>query len=398
MGRKMRIFIVPVNDLMRHPIPTRMYHIAKRLAEKHDVYLLSYTKHPLASRIIRRLNIAEIPVNKAVSTNSVGLYYFINVPQLYISIKRTIERENIDTIIHANILPSFIASKLAKKLKIPNIYDFQDYFPESASAYYVKGKHFIELGVKTFVYSALKNSVAIVTPSYGLKTIVHEIVPDKSVHVIPNGVDSELFKPMDQEIARKSIGLDKDYYLLLLQGSLDAWLDMENVMRILSKLRKSVDVRLLIVGFSHAKHYYRLLLTYAKHYEIDKYVYMYPPQPYEKIPLFINSSDVVLAPYKRMMKNFATPLKVAEALACGKPVITTSNAEFKLWYHKGVYFYNNYEELERVLSHVVNNYEDIQGELKGYSDYFRKEFSWDNISNKFENVVVAANANKHARE
>jgi glycosyltransferase involved in cell wall biosynthesis len=387
MGRKMRIFIVPVNDLMRHPIPTRMYHIAKRLAEKHDVYLLSYTKHPLASRIIRRLNIAEIPVNKAVSTNSVGLYYFINVPQLYISIKRTIERENIDTIIHANILPSFIASKLAKKLKIPNIYDFQDYFPESASAYYVKGKHFIELGVKTFVYSALKNSVAIVTPSYGLKTIVHEIVPDKSVHVIPNGVDSELFKPMDQEIARKSIGLDKDYYLLLLQGSLDAWLDMENVMRILSKLRKSVDVRLLIVGFSHAKHYYRLLLTYAKHYEIDKYVYMYPPQPYERIPLFINSSDVVLAPYKRMMKNFATPLKVAEALACGKPVITTDIAEYKLWYKQGIYTYSTYAELENIIEQLLSNIDTIRATLRKNSYSFREAFSWDRLAERYERLL-----------
>jgi glycosyltransferase involved in cell wall biosynthesis len=116
-------------------------------------------------------------------------------------------------------------------MRIPNIYDFLDYFPESASAYYTKGKGLIEMGVKTFVYPALRNSDVIVTPSYGLKKIVENIDPNKPVHVIPNGVDTEIFKPIDQKIVRKEIGLDINY-LLLLQGSLDVWIDVENIMRV----------------------------------------------------------------------------------------------------------------------------------------------------------------------
>jgi glycosyltransferase involved in cell wall biosynthesis len=375
-----------------------MYHIAKRLANNHEIFILSYTNHPLAHEIKRSLKAVEIPIYNALKTNNLGLYYIINASQIYITIKNVIKKEEIDVIIHGNILPSFIASKLAKKMRIPNIYDFLDYFPESASAYYTKGKGLIEMGVKTFVYPALRNSDVIVTPSYGLKKIVENIAPSRPVHVIPNGVDTEIFKPIDQKIARKEIGLDTDYNLLLLQGSLDVWIDVENIMRVLRKLRKIADIRLLIVGFSHAKYYYKLLTAYARHFRIDKYIFTYPPQPYEKMPLFINSSDIVLAPLRKMLKNFATPLKIAEAISCGVPVITTAIAEFKLWYKQGVYFYSDYEELAQVLFHVLNN-EDIKKELREYSDYFRKEFSWDNISSRFENIVVATiNKNKHSME
>jgi len=51
----MKVLIVPPNDLLRHPIPNRLYHIAKRLAEKYGIFLLSYINHPLAGNVKRSL-------------------------------------------------------------------------------------------------------------------------------------------------------------------------------------------------------------------------------------------------------------------------------------------------------------------------------------------------------
>ena len=47
----MKILLIPPNDLLRHPVPNRMYHIAKRLARNYDIYLLFYTKHLLADGV-----------------------------------------------------------------------------------------------------------------------------------------------------------------------------------------------------------------------------------------------------------------------------------------------------------------------------------------------------------
>ena len=385
---EIRILLVPPNDLLRHPLPNRMYHVAKRLVRYYRIYLLAYPGHPLAGNVRRSLEAVEIAFKRFIRTGNLGIYYVVNSFQMYAEIRRTLWREGIDAIVHANILPSLIASHLARKLSIPNIYDFLDYFPESASAYYARGKGFVELGVRELIYVALRNSDIVLTPSLGLKEVVKSMVPEKPVRVIPNGVDAELFKPIDRRVARKSVGLDEDYHLLLLQGSLDVWLDVENILRALSKLRKSIDARLLVVGFSHAKFYYRLLLEYAKRYGVDKYIYTYPSQPYERMLLFINSSDIVLAPYKKTIKNITTPLKIAEALACGVPVITTNIAEFKVWYKQGVYTYSTYEELENIMKYLLNNLDKIKAALREYSNSFREVFSWDNLAEKYKSIIL----------
>jgi glycosyltransferase involved in cell wall biosynthesis len=386
----MRIFIIPPNDLLRHPIPNRIYHIAKRFAKRHDIYLLSYTKHPLTEGIKRELKAEEISISNEFAVKDLSFYYLLNAPQIYTTIKHVSESKNIDLIIHANILPSLVASKIAKRFRIPNIYDFLDYYPESASAYYAQAKKFIDLGVKLLISQALKKSDFVVTPSYSLKRIVEGLIPCKSIYVIPNGIEVELFKPQDQVLARKAIGLDTGYYLALLQGSLDVWVDITAVMKVISKLRKTLDLRLLIVGFSHAKHYYKFLLRCAERYGIDKYIYTHPAQPYERMPIFINSSDIVFAPYLKLVKNFTTPLKLAEALACGIPVITTDIIEFKLWYKRGIYTYTTYTELEDTLRCLLNKIDEIKESLHNYSSNFRKTYSWDRLVEDYEKLLLLA--------
>jgi len=96
---------------------------------------------------------------------------------------------------------------------------------------------------------------------------------------------------------------------------------------------------------------------------------------------------VVIAPYAKILKNYVTPLKIAEALACGVPVITTAIAEFKLWYKQGVYFYNNSEELEKLLFLIIENKEGVRRVLINYSQSFRQLFSWDSLAEKYRKVI-----------
>ncbi|MGB9816194.1 MAG: glycosyltransferase [Desulfurococcaceae archaeon] len=384
----MKVLIVPPNDLLRHPIPNRLYHIAMRLAEKYEIFLLSYINHPLAGNVKRSLKAVEVPIPNAIPVKDLSMYYTINATQVYNAIHRVIKEEGIDIIIHANILPSLIATKLAKKYGIPDIYDFLDYFPQSATAYYKHGA-IVEAVVKAIVEQALLNSNAIITHSHTFKLLIRQIIESRSIpiYVIPNGVDADIFKPMDQKLARKAIGLEDNYYLALLYGSLDAWVDIVTILKIVSKMRARFDIRLLIVGISHAGHSYKALLNYIRKFDLDKCAYLYPPQPYKKIPIFINASDVVIAPYAKILKNYVTPLKIAEALACGVPVITTTIAEFKLWYKQGVYFYNNSEELERLLFFIIENKEGVRRVLINYSQSFRQLFSWDSLAEKYRKVI-----------
>ena len=384
----MKLLLIPPNDLLRHPIPNRMYHIAKRLAKKHEIYLVSYTGHPLANPAKRRtLPVFEIPLGYAVKTNNVGLYYILNATQIYNTINQVLTNEEIHVVLHANILPSLIAARLSEKFGIPLIYDYLDYFPESASTYYTRAKWIIEKGVWLLTAEALKSSDVVITPSYGLKAVVSHVAPHLPIYVIPNGVDSEVFKPTDKKSAKKEIGLDTDYYVALLQGSIDVWIDIIQVLKVIKELRRQHDIRIAVVGFSHKKRYFELLLQYAKKLNLEKYIYTYPPQPYEKMPTFINASDVVFSPVVRKIMNFATPLKIIEALACGVPVVATDIPEYKLWYRYGIYTYRDHIELKQTLNNILLHQEDIKNHLHKHSQNIRQRFSWDRIAKEYEIIL-----------
>ena len=81
--------------------------------------------------------------------------------------------------------------------------------------------------------------------------------------------------------------------------------DVNGVLKALSRLCKTLDVGLLVVSSSYVGHYYKLLLTRAKHYRVERCIYTYPPQPYEKMPYSL-ISDFILAPYVKTLKNYTT--------------------------------------------------------------------------------------------
>jgi len=383
-----KILVVPPNDLLRHPIPNRMYHVVKRFENKHEIFLLTYTNHPLATRSVKRnLKAVEVPIPRTVYLKNLGLYYLINTPQIYATLNRILQQEDIDAVLHANILPSIIAAKLAKRYKKTAIYDYLDHFPESASAYYATGKQLVETGVRVLTTQAIRYSDAVITPSYSFKKLVEATAPYIPIYIIPNGVDPQLFQPQDKAFARRALGLDETPYVILLQGSLDAWVDITTTIKVLKKLQRSIDVKLLIVGFSHRGTYYKQLLNTAKRHDLQKHLYLHPPQPYEKMSLFINASDIVLAPYKKRLKNFTTPLKIAEALACGVPVITTDIQEFKLWYQHGLYTYKDHTELEHTVTRILQHIEEVKDTLRRYSQAFRQRFSWDHIAKEYEIII-----------
>jgi pantoate kinase len=67
----MRLLLIPPNDLLRHPIPNRMFHVAKRLAKRHEIFLLSYTKHQLTGDTPRRsFNGFEVQLGNVIKVSS----------------------------------------------------------------------------------------------------------------------------------------------------------------------------------------------------------------------------------------------------------------------------------------------------------------------------------------
>ncbi len=167
--------------------------------------------------------------------------------------------------------------------------------------------------------TALRGAAAVISVSDPMADIARELgVPDERIHVIPNGVDIQAFRPRDKTSARRELGLDEDGRLIVTVAHLGPRKGSRETIRAMTELPS--DVRLILVGEdgrgcrnTHAIH------ALATQLGLDDHVIVAGRQPYEKVPLYFNAADVsVLASYREGCPNV-----VLESLASGTPVVAS---------------------------------------------------------------------------
>jgi len=391
--RSLNILIVPPHDLLTHPTPSRLYHMGKMLSRTHNVFLLRYPGHPLADpRHERTMGCTSVTFTP-VTTKNLGMYYLLNAPGIYAALSHLMKKVGIDLIIHANIVPSYIALKLAETHGIPVICDYHDHLPESVASYYTNP--LVSRIAHALVFDLVKRNIRmsdhVITNSRTLRNTIRSAVAldDEEISVIPNGFDVDLFNPMPREEARKAIGVQASSHLLLYYGSIDVWVDFEALMKLVNRIRGVYDRTLLmIVGLSHNSSMRADLDRLVGKYRLRENVLLLPPQPHEKVPEFVNAADIVIAPYKNVLKNYVVPLKILESLACGRPVITANISEYKTWFEgMPVVYYDTQEELERETIELIRSYEARKPELVRASQEIRDRFSWEKTAMQYEEVL-----------
>jgi len=167
---------------------------------------------------------------------------------------------------------------------------------------------------------ALREAAVVISVSTPMAEIASELIAtDKTIHVIPNGVDLERFRPEGKARSRRALGLPTDGPLLVSIAHLKQTKGHDEVVGALAGQDK--DVRLVIVGGEVLRDGYTdRLRELARRLGVAGRVILAGPQPYERIPLYINAADVcVLGSWREGCPNV-----VLEALACGRPVAATN--------------------------------------------------------------------------
>jgi len=383
----MNILIIPPNDLISNSLPNRLYYLARVWQSTHTLYLLRYPSYPTSANIERPLKRIDI-VPKTKPSSNPGTYYIKNATFIYATLKNVFKRENIDIVVHANILPSMFAVDLAKRYKIKTIFDYLDHYPESASIYFRNKilKNIVRIAVSMITKYNLENSDKIVTVSYTLKHMIEKSTK-RLVYLIPNGVDTELFRPLPKYSARRELQLDHYDPILLYYGSIAEWVDYDSLIELVSKLKPLYPrILLLLVGNIYRKDEEEYIKRKVKELNVEKNVTLSSSQPEERIPLYVSASDIVIAPYKMMQKNFVTPLKVIEALACERPIIVPDILEFRLWFGNYIEYYRNNEELLMKVSFILKNVDEYSNKLSEARKYVKDRFDWRRLAVEYEQL------------
>jgi len=168
-------------------------------------------------------------------------------------------------------------------------------------------------------------SNALVCVTHGLKHMLIRRfhIPADKIHVVPNGTNTELFRPMDQRACQRELSLDPARHFV---GFVGTFLPHQGLDTLINSARDVINsfphvmfvligdgkIRSTIEDHIHAK-------NLASHFLLTGSV---PP---EQVVRYINALDICVAPFTAMRNEAIglSPLKLYDYLACNKPIVAS---------------------------------------------------------------------------
>ena len=172
---------------------------------------------------------------------------------------------------------------------------------------------------------ALRAADAVVAVTDGIKRqLVGEYgVAERAVHVVGNGVNTEVFRPRPSMEARARLGLKARGPIVGFVGNLHRWQGTEFLIEAAPAILSSVsDAEIHVVGDGVTR---ESLERSADRLGVRDRIRFHGQVAYDGVPDFISACDVLVAPLvpKPTGDSGYSPLKLYEYLSCGRPVVAS---------------------------------------------------------------------------
>ncbi len=167
------------------------------------------------------------------------------------------------------------------------------------------------------VYFSQTNKIVAVSPGIKKELINNYNIKSEKIEIVPNGANTDLFKPMDQAKAKIDLGLSQEYKYICFVGNLAPWQGIEYLISLAPAVIKKIpNIKFLIVGDGIMKRTWEAMV---KNKGLSNNFIFVGSVPFEEVPKYINASDICAAIFSPNRK--CSPIKVFEYLSCAKPVL-----------------------------------------------------------------------------
>jgi len=267
--------------------------------------------------------------------------------------------------------------------------------PLGLSGFLIKklfGKPYVVYGRGSDVYNpwifknivsklVLRNADAIIALTEDMKKRIQNI-HDRSVFVIPNGVDLERFGELPQEIPDKESKLTDEKVIIFI-GTLRP---VKGVRYLIEAMRMIAEgykrTRLLLVGDGEERGYLEKLVNKMG---LEDCVSFIGRVPHERALTYMVTSDVFVLP--SLSEGF--PMTILEAMACGLPIVATRIGGLPEVIEDGrsgflVEPENPKEIAERVLLLLEDN--ELRKRISLNNKERVEKYSWQHIVNRLAEV------------
>lgn len=180
-----------------------------------------------------------------------------------------------------------------------------------------KIKHAHMKCINSINYNGSHGLVAI---SHGIKRLIMKIhgIPQGKITVIESATNADHFKPGDTKLIREKLHLSPTVFIAGLVGTLYEYQGVGLLIHAAPLIIKEISpVHFLIVGEGMMKQIWEQDVADKN---LKDYFTFTGQIPYTHVPHYINAMDVCLAPLSSN-RGEASPLKIYDCLACGKPVV-----------------------------------------------------------------------------
>lgn len=315
----MKILLISTQDYIHHPIPSRHHYIFEELAKRHKVHVAHFHVSRGDGRPTR-LTVEEatqIPIQNPL------LHYTLNAPYHFYRFDQIIRDGDYDVIVAAHVLAGTAVIHAAKKYQIPVLFDLKDWFPDSAAAYFTNT--FLQEIVRKSVWAITRHNLSqcdkITTVSPSLVEKLKNL--GFSSGLITNGVDTDIFRPVDGSGTREELGIAADEFVIGFAGSVERWYALDAMIRAMPRI---LDIhpktRLLIVGGSLFTGYDKELQQLAQELGVADRIIFTGTRPYRELPRYIACMDACTIPLSPpQWGDIALPNKFFEYSACQKPIV-----------------------------------------------------------------------------
>ncbi len=271
--------------------------------------------------------------------------------------------------------------RFRKKIKQADIIDSHFAWPDGYGSWLAAKKHKKKFSVtlrgkdvsywmsRFFIRSKIKKMLKKADIILSVSQNLRSKLKDYNVKIIPNGVDTVLFKPENKNKARKKIGLNLNKKIFLTVGNDFRRKGYFELVKAFDKLDVK-DKLLLIIGYD--KKEFRDLKNKISKLENKENIKMLKEIPNQKLSLYYSAADV----YCLASHLEGWPNSVMEALACGKPCVVTKEAAGE-FITEDLGIITDYEHLTEDLEKALNKRWNKQKILN-----FAKENIWDKCAGK----------------
>ncbi|MBN1882209.1 MAG: glycosyltransferase family 4 protein [Deltaproteobacteria bacterium] len=217
---------------------------------------------------------------------------------------------------------------------------------------------------------------------------------DKSIHVVTNGVNTELFSPKDRTTAIEGLGLNPHTQYITFVGSFYPHSHTPLIIHAASLVIQShPNAVFLMVGDGEER---KLCETIAASLSIQDRVVFCGMRPHGDIPAFINASSILV--YLIAGYSSGASLKMLEYLSSGGVVVSNCSDIHGKALVDGTHYYRiadvSLDSLAEAIKTLLVDTESAETIRRNAREFILRHFSWEKTAGRLIDIIDTTNGRK----